>query len=398
MATDPNNPYAGDSRANPFVVNQSDSTAQPPPSTPRAPEMGTSNEALDGTPPLTTKPRKRPNGAPADGSIGGGAPVGVQQGFASISIRCFACGQKGLIAMSALKPSLVCRCGSADLDVDDEEPLTRSAVATDSCAACKAGDHINCPAQSCACQRNGHTMPKESVRKPCVYGIVSDNHSDDILAVYVGNPDGEPVYICGYHESRWSCPGAAKSPLNGDLSVKEGRAEGSTTAAVGTGEGYYIVNRNVPLAGPYGTAAAARQDMVVEGGTVVEFRGDKDPRGRSDVSSGPARPLQLGTGHVSSVDKTALSLAPWIEPVGDRDLGGARCSKCGDVIRQDEVASKDDFERWLMHHQHLDAAAAKVTQIAEGIRLTNPGMTTTAAFDLAERTVQRFPAVLEGSA
>jgi hypothetical protein len=45
--------------------------------------------------------------------------------------------------------------------------------------------------------------------------------------------------------------------------------------------------------------------------------------------------------------------------------------------------------------RRLEEAASKALQIAEGIKRTNPGMSTMAAFELAERTIERFPAVLE---
>lgn len=62
------------------------------------------------------------------------------------------------------------------------------------------------------------------MRPPCVYDGVTDpmtdqpieHHSDDLLEVWYGHV--EPVYICGFHEQRFSVPGSRKSPLP---SVKE---------------------------------------------------------------------------------------------------------------------------------------------------------------------------------
>ena len=42
------------------------------------------------------------------------------------------------------------------------------------------------------------------MKRTCVY-TDTDNHSQDILAVHHGRPDG-PTYICGYHEQSRGLP------------------------------------------------------------------------------------------------------------------------------------------------------------------------------------------------
>lgn len=41
--------------------------------------------------------------------------------------------------------------------------------------------------------------------RSCVY-IDTDNHSDDLIAVHHGMPDGRPTYICGFHEESRGIP------------------------------------------------------------------------------------------------------------------------------------------------------------------------------------------------
>jgi hypothetical protein len=55
------------------------------------------------------------------------------------------------------------------------------------------------------------TCVYDGVVDPSMTSAVIDHHSDDILEVWYGHT--EPVHICGYHEQRFSVPGAAKSPL-----------------------------------------------------------------------------------------------------------------------------------------------------------------------------------------
>jgi hypothetical protein len=110
-------------RANPYGDGNPYSTNAPDLGAPDDAHPGMPDDALDGQ--GRSAPRQQPNGAPAPGSSSN-QPYGVAPHMATstVPVVCRTCGTRGPVKLSVIAKitddnALLCRCGSADVELDD---------------------------------------------------------------------------------------------------------------------------------------------------------------------------------------------------------------------------------------------------------------------------------------